>query len=75
MDQWFYSIRPNEFGKRDCSLDLVGYVAELEHAPCFIASGVDLGAAELQLGLALAFDYKLNNFAASVGLARHGIME
>lgn len=59
MDQWFHSIRPNEFGERDCSLDLVGYVGELEHAPCFIASGVDLGAAELQLGLALAFDYKL----------------
>jgi len=75
MDQWFDSIRRNEFSERDCSLELVGYVAELEHALGSITSGVDLDTAERQLGLALAFDYELDNFAASVGLARHGIME
>jgi hypothetical protein len=50
-------------------------VAEVENALGSITSGVDLDIAERQLGLALAFDYELDNFAASVGLARHGIME
>jgi hypothetical protein len=50
-------------------------VGELEQALGSITSGVELDVAERQLGFAMAFDYELDNFAASVGLARHGILE
>ena len=54
---------------------LARYVGQLERALGSITSGVELDVAERQLGLALAFDYELDNFAASVGLARYGILE
>jgi hypothetical protein len=47
----------------------------LENALGSITTGVELDLAEKQLGHALAFDYELDNFAASVGLARYGILE
>lgn len=75
VDHWFDLIRKNEFSERDCSLEVAGYVAELEQALASITSGVELDIPERQLGLALAFDYELDNFAASVGLARYGMSE
>lgn len=53
----------------------VSYVTEIETALGSITSGVDLDIAERQLGLVLSFDYELDNFAASVGLARQGIVD
>lgn len=40
-----------------------------------VVNGNELDLPEKQLGFAVAFDYELDNFAASVGFARQAVLD
>ncbi|KAJ9104313.1 hypothetical protein QFC19_003953 [Naganishia cerealis] len=71
VDLWIDQLRTNDFVERDCMVELRNFLTQLNHLAetVFIRKELELG--ERQLGLAAAFDYELDNFAAAVGFTRH----
>ena len=74
VDGWITQLKNDEFNQGDCARDLGALIAQFEHlgSTAFGRPGLDIG--EQQLGLAYAFDYDLDNFAAAVGFARQAIV-